>query len=92
MLSSHTNILYDVYLRVEYLIPLRVGHHILSERIEVKLLVVHRFERILFLRLPQESIFNQTVQGQRVTGSAYHVPLCVLLHFILQKLCALSKN
>ena len=51
---------------VEPLVPLRVGQRILSEFVEAKLLVVHYCKIILVLRLPQESLFNQSIKGQRV--------------------------
>ena len=74
------------------LVPLRVGQSILSECIEAKFLVLHCCERVIVLCLPQDSIFNKLIQSQRVVGFANHVLLCVVIHFILQQLCALSNN
>ena len=92
MLPGHANRFSNVYLCVESLVPLRFGQHILSESVESKLLAVHRCERILLLRMAQDSLFNQPIEGQRVIISADDVPLCVMLHFILYQLCVLSKN
>ena len=92
VLSGHANCFSDIYFCIELLVPLGVGQRILSECVEAKFLVVHRCKIILVLRLPQYSIFNKPIQVQRVVGSANHVTFCVLLHFILQQLCALSKN
>ena len=92
VLSSHANSFYDFYFCIEPLVSLRSGQHILSEFVEAKFLVVHRYESILVLRLPQDSIFNELIQGQWIVGSANRVPFCVLLHFILLQLCSLYKN
>ena len=92
VLSGHANRFSDIYFCFEPLVPLQVEQRILYECVEAKFLVVHLCERVLVLHMPQDSLFNQPIQGQRVVGFANHVPFCVLLHFILQKLCALPKN
>ena len=91
-MSGHANRFSDIYFCIELLVPLGVGQRILSECVEAKFPVVHCCKRILVLRLPQDIIFNQPIQGKWIVGSANQAPLCVLLHFILQKLCALYKN
>ena len=92
MLLGHANFFSDVHLCIEPLVPLWVVQPVLSECLKTKLLVVHCCERVLVLRLDQDSISNQPVECQRVIGSADHFPFCVLLHFILLQLCALFKN
>ena len=92
MLSGHSNCFSNFHLFIEPLVPLWVGQRVLSECVKAKLLVVHRCERVLVLRLAQDSLLNHPVEYQRVIESADHILFCVLIHFILQQLCELSKN
>ena len=90
--SKSTLCFSGVYFCAESFVPLWVGHRILLEYLETKLLVVHSCKSILVFRLPQDIIFNKLIQGQWIVGSANHIPFYVLLSFILQKLFAMSKN
>ena len=92
MLSGHANRFSDVYFFIELLVSLSIGQRILYECVEANFLVVHRCKRIVVLCLPQDSHFNQTIQGKWIVGRDNQVPFYVLLHLILQQLCALSKN
>ena len=92
MFLGHANCFYDVHICIEPLVKLWVGQIVFSECVKTDFLVVHRCERVLVLRMAQDSILNQPVECQRVIGSDDHVPFFVLLQFILQQFCTLSKN
>ena len=92
MLLGHANFFSKVYFCVEPLVPLQVGQCILLECVKTKFLVLHSCKSIFVLHLSQDSVFNQPIQDKRIVGGDNHIPLYVLLCFILQQLFAMAKK
>jgi hypothetical protein len=55
-------------------------------------LLPQRCNWILILRLLQYNSLDEFIELQRLVGDTYSRPVLVLLHFVLQDLCALSVN
>ncbi len=55
-------------------------------------LLPQRCHWILVLRLLQYNLLDEFIELQQLVGDTYSHPVLVLLHFVLQDLCALSVN
>ena len=92
MLACDANCFSNINLRVELLVPLRVRKVVLAERVKCKFLVKNGRKWVLILRLHQNSLLDQSTQCQWIIRRAHHIPIGVLLHPVLEKLCALSDD
>jgi hypothetical protein len=82
----------NIDLGVKSFIPLRVGQNFLLEQIKWKFLVIHSSKRLLLFSLCQYSSLDQSIQCQRIIWCAHCIPICILLHFVLEQLGTLALD